>query len=107
MSGLLALAAACSPNPNAQGVTDMGTVIGRIVDARTQQPIPTVVVNVGGQTRYLSPADQGGFTLTVQIGTQPVLIHSPGYSDYSGSVVVRKAATSDIGLIGLASTGPP
>jgi hypothetical protein len=84
----------------------MGTVTGRVVDAKTQQPIQTVVVNVGGQTRYLSPSDQGGFTVQVQIGTQPILIHSPGYSDYSGSVVVRKGETSDIGLIGLASTGP-
>jgi hypothetical protein len=106
MAGVLALSAACSPNPNALGVTDMGTVIGRVVDAQTQQAIPAVVVNVGGQTRYLSPSDQGGFTITVQIGTQPILIHSPGYSDYNGSVVVRKGATSDIGLIGLASNAP-
>jgi hypothetical protein len=85
----------------------MGTVTGRVVDAKTQQPIPTVVVEVGGQTRYLSPSDQGGFTVTVQIGTQPVLIHAAGYSNYNGSVVVRKGETSDIGLIGLASTGLP
>jgi Carboxypeptidase regulatory-like domain len=106
MAGLLGLAVACSPNPNALGVTDTGTVTGRVVDAKTQQPIPTVVVSVGGQTRYLSPSDQGGFTIqNMQIGTQPVLIHSPGYSDYSGSVIVRKDQTSDIGLIGLAPTG--
>jgi Carboxypeptidase regulatory-like domain len=80
-------------------------VIGRVVDAKTQQPLPTAVVNIGGQTRYLSPSDQGGFTVQrVQIGTQPVLIHSPGYNDYSGSVVVRKDQTSDLNLIGLAPT---
>jgi hypothetical protein len=101
----LGLAVACSPNPNALGVTDTGTVIGRVVDAKTKQPLQTAVVNIGGQTRYLSPSDQGGFTIQkVQIGTQPVLIHSPGYNDYNGSVVVRKDQTSDIGLIGLASS---
>jgi CarboxypepD_reg-like domain len=104
---LVALVAACSPNPNAAGVTDTGTVIGAVVDAKTKQPLQTATIQIGAQSRYLSPSDTGQFTFQrVPIGTQPVLIKSPGYNGYPTQVVVRKDQTSDLHVIGLTpSTG--
>ncbi len=99
------LAAGCSPNPNGAGVTDMGQVVGRVLDQKSQQPVDTATIQVGSQIKRLSPADKGGFSFqNVPIGTQPVLIASPGYSSYSTQVVVRKDQQSDLGVIGLASS---
>ncbi len=96
--------AACSPNPNGAGVTDTGQVVGRVLDQSTQQPIATATVQVGNQVVRLSPGDKGGFSFqNVPIGTQPVLISSPGYQSYPTQVVVRKDQQSDIGVIALAS----
>ncbi len=98
------VAAGCSPNPNGAGVTDTGQVVGRVLDQKSQQPIDTATVQVGSQVKRLSPGDKGGFSFqSVPIGTQPVLITSPGYVSYPTQVVVRKDQTSDVGVIGLAS----
>lgn len=94
--GLLALLAACAPNPNGQGVTDTGTITGRLVDAKTQQPINSATVAVGTQAVRLSGSDNGGFTLTVPIGTQTVDINSIGYAPAHLSVVVHKNQSSCI-----------
>ena len=100
--------AGCAPNPNGQGVTDTGTVTGRVVDAsHPTEGVPSAVVQVGYRITRLTPGDKGGFTLTgVQTGTQPVLITSPGFATYQGSVVVHKDQVSDISYIALAPVGP-
>ena len=96
------LLAACSPNPNGAGVTDTGSVVGAVVDAKTKQPLQTATIQIGAQSRYLSPSDHGQFTFrNVPIGTQPVLIKSPGYNGYPMHVVVKKDQTSDLTVIGL------
>jgi PEGA domain len=99
--------AACAPNPNGQGVTDRGSVVGTLVDANHQtQAIQTATIQIGTAVTRISPADGGKFRLdqNVPTGTQPVSISSPGYNTYSTSVVVRKDETSDLGVIGLQST---
>jgi hypothetical protein len=100
---LALLVAGCSPNPNALGVTDTGTVTGRLVDARTPtQPIQQALISVGTQTYRLSPSDNGAFAIpNVPIGTQPVRIDAIGYATVTLQVVVRKDQTTDI------STGNP
>jgi len=97
--------AACAPNPNGQGVTDTGSVVGTVVDAKTPtQPINTATIQIGIQVTRLSPSDQGRFTVNnVPTGTQTIQISSPGYSTYTSQVVVRKNQTSDLNVIGLAS----
>lgn len=97
-------------NPNGQGVTDTGDVVGRIVEANDPTlPIPTAVVAIGLRTIRLGPADKGAFRLlAVPTGTQTMQISSPGYQSYTAQVVVHKDQTSDVGPIGLASlTGVP
>jgi hypothetical protein len=118
--GLLALlafpVAGCSPNPNALGVTDTGTVTGRLVDGRTPtQPIQQALVSIGTQTYRLAPSDNGAFTIAnVPVGTQTVSITAIGYQPVTLQVVVRKDQTTDISVgnpgavgtaYGLAPTG--
>ncbi|HEX3465487.1 MAG TPA: carboxypeptidase regulatory-like domain-containing protein [Candidatus Elarobacter sp.] len=102
---LTAALAACGPNPNGQGVTDRGSVVGTIVDAKANTvPINSATVQIGLQVTRLSTSDQGKFTMSnVPTGTQTIVISSPGYQTYSSQVIVRKGQTSDVGVIGLAS----
>jgi hypothetical protein len=65
-------------NPNAIGVQDAGTIIGRVYDARSNLPLNDVVVSVGSLTTAHSGPD-GSFTLTqVPAGEQTLIIYPPG-----------------------------
>ncbi|MBV9407895.1 MAG: carboxypeptidase regulatory-like domain-containing protein [Candidatus Eremiobacteraeota bacterium] len=92
-------------NPNAQGVTDTGRVVGTLVDAAHQtEPIRSATIQIGVRVARISPADKGQFTLDgVPTGTQTLQISSPGFSTYTTQVVVRKDQTSDLGVLGLTS----
>lgn len=99
--------AACAPNPNGGGVADFQTVVGRVVDAKTQQPIQQYTVSIGGQSVSVSPAAKGAFTINrVPIGTNTLTIFSIGYQTYSQTVLVPKDAPLDVGLIGIVAIGP-
>lgn len=112
---MLAAAAVCAAtlsacvNPNAIGVQDTGSIVGRVIDAKTQQPIANAIVNVnslvGGTT------DGGGvFRLSnnVPTGVQQVTVRAVGYATYtSGDIVIRKGETSDAGLIPLQPLNGP
>jgi hypothetical protein len=76
---VLPLFNACA-NPNAIGVQDYGTIVGRVYDARTDQPLNDVIVSVGSLTTGHTGPD-GSFTLTqVPAGTQTVTVYAPpGY----------------------------
>jgi hypothetical protein len=97
-------------NPNGQGVTDRGTISGRIYDAQSHLPIGSATIQVGERVVRVTPADKGGFVLKeVPTGTQTVVISSPGYATFTQpGVVVRKGENTDIGELQLASaTGIP
>jgi len=104
--GLVALLAACSPNPNGMGVADFGSVSGTVVDSKTQQPIPQFTVSIGGQSRTVSPASNGAYSVTnIPIGTQQLTIFAIGYQTYvQPGIVVLTNQTTQIPTIGLAST---
>jgi len=105
--GLMALFVACSPNPNGQGVAEFGSVQGRVVDAKTQQPIQTFTVSIGGQSVSVSPASQGAFQVgNIPTGTQQLTIYSIGYQTYTlpGVVVQKNQVTNIDELIGLVSS---
>jgi hypothetical protein len=112
-AGLLAIATlgGCG-NPNPNGVTETGTITGRLVDAKTQAPIAqaqirvgTIVYNVAG-----GGPGAGGFVLNnVPIGQQTVYITAIGYSlppeDQPGiSVIVQQGQNSDLGIIAMVPT---
>ena len=46
-------------NPNGQGVTDQGNVVGRVVEASDPtRPVPAATITIGLQTLRISPADK-------------------------------------------------
>ena len=108
--GILAalLAAGCSPNPNALGVTDRGGITGTLVDARRNaQTIQQAVVSVGAVAQTITSSNNGGFNLqNVPTGTQTLHISAPGYQAADVQVVVRVNQTTDIGVYQLAPLGP-
>lgn len=93
-----ALLAACAPNPNGQGVTDVGGVTGTLVDAgHPTQPISSATIQIGVQVTRITGSDGGHFTLNnVPTGTQTLTVSSPGYNPYSAPVVVRKGEVTAI-----------
>jgi hypothetical protein len=100
--GLIAvLAAGCSPNPNPSGVTDTGTIVGNLVDARSSQPIAYATISVGTIVQQLTPNNNGQVQLSnVPTGTQTVHISATGYQPVDVQVVVRKDQTSQLGPTG-------
>jgi len=102
----LALPGGCV-DPNAIGVQEYGTIIGRVVDGKSKQPIGNafVVVNslVQGRT------DNGGvFSIPkVPVGIQQVTVNANGYVTFtSDDIKVLKDQTSQAGLIELQLSNP-
>jgi hypothetical protein len=104
---LFALGDGCSPTPNVVGVQDYGQVTGRVLDAMTNQPIPSALVSVG--SLYTTNADpKGGFSLTkVPIGDQTVTARAPGYKYSTADTTVLKDQTVSIGYIRLVPSVRP
>jgi hypothetical protein len=104
--------AACGPNPNPNGETHMGAIVGTILDASTGQPVPAATVVVGIIVRNVVASDGGKFTLeNVPIGNQTLVIRAIGYATETETILVTTGNTSkagDAGLVRLQSTlGPP
>jgi carboxypeptidase family protein len=101
----------CS-NPNAVGVQQYGTIVGRILDATNNRPVGNVLVSVGSiYTAYSDPT--GAFTLSnIPIGHQQVTASAPGYERNSATAMVHDKATTSIGYLRImpltgGSTAPP
>lgn len=88
----------CS-NPNAVGVQQYGTIVGRILDATTNRPVASVLVSVGSlYTAYSDP--NGAFTLSnIPIGHQEVTASAPGYERGSAQATVHDSKTTDLGYL--------
>jgi hypothetical protein len=95
----------CS-NPNAVGVQSYGSIVGRVLDATTNKPVPDALVSVGAL--YTATTDtQGGFLLpSVPIGLQTVVARSPGYTPSEVRVNVQKDVAVSAGYIRLAPAVP-
>lgn len=102
----LTFAFAGCANPDAIGVQQTGAVVGRVVDARTQQPVSTARVQVAGIAQAV---DSGGaFNIIVPVGTQTITVFADGYvSNSATSVLVQQGQTSQAGLIALTPGGGP
>jgi CarboxypepD_reg-like domain len=98
--GLCALAA-CAPNGMTYG---FGTVVGRVVDRDSLQPIPGATVSVGNIVAITAAIDQGAFILrNVQVGTGTLVISAVGWQGYTTQVKVVKNKAFDVGVIALPS----
>jgi len=103
---LFALGDSCSPPPNVVGVQDFGRVVGRVLDAMTNRPIPNALVSVG--SLYTSNADvNGAFTLRAVAGDQTVTARAPGYSTATADTTIAKDDTVSIGYIRLVPLNYP
>jgi hypothetical protein len=93
--GLGANGGGCS-NPNAVGVQQFGTIVGRVLDATNNRPVSGVLVSVGSlYTAYTDPT--GAFTLSnIPIGTQQVTANAPGYASGSAQARVRENQTTNV-----------
>jgi hypothetical protein len=100
--------AACGPDPNPNGETHMGSIVGTVLDASTGQPVQTASVVVGTIVRNLVPQDGGKFTLAgVPIGNQTLVIRAIGFATETETILVTTGNTSkagDAGLVRLQST---
>lgn len=92
----------CS-NPNYIGVQDYGSLTGRVIDAKTNQPISSALVAVGSTVTATTDA-QGAFTLTqVPAGTQTVTVSAAGYTTTTQTASVKKDQTIQLGYVKLTS----
>jgi hypothetical protein len=103
---LFALGDGCSPQPNIVGVQDFGRVVGRVLDAMTNRPIPNALVSVG--SLYITRSDvRGGFTLRAVAGDQTVTARAAGYSTATADTTISKDQTVSIGYIRLVQLTAP
>lgn len=88
----------CS-NPNAIGVQQYGTVVGRVLDATNNRPVANALVSVGSiYTAYSDPA--GAFSIPgIPIGPQDVTASAPGYERNSARARIREKQTANIGYL--------
>lgn len=88
----------CS-NPNAVGVQQYGTIVGRILDATNNRPVSGVLVSVGSLFTATSDPN-GAFTLSnIPIGHQEVTASAPGYQRNSVTAMVHQNETANIGFL--------
>jgi len=67
------------------GVSEYGTVTGRVVDTDSLQPIPGATISIGNIVSITAAIDQGGFVLrNVPVGTQTLSISAIGWKSYKG-----------------------
>jgi hypothetical protein len=103
---LFALGDSCSPPPNVVGVQDFGRVVGRVLDAMTNRPIPNALLSVG--SLYTANADvNGAFDLRAVAGDQTVTARAPGYSTATADATIAKDQTVSIGYIRLVPLNYP
>ena len=95
-------AAAGCVNPNAIGVQDTGSIYGRVIDARTEQPIVNAIVSVNSVLNQKTGAN-GAFSISnVPVGTQTLTVYANGYQTTTvQGVVVAKNTATDAGLVSL------
>jgi hypothetical protein len=102
---LSTFALAGCPDSNFIGVQDFGTVNGRVVDARSNQPVNGAVVSVGS-LEVVRVGNDGIFSLPhVPVGTQTVTVRAVGYATVTANVIVLKGQTADAGLVSLPTVG--
>ncbi len=103
--------ASCGPNPNPNGETQMGAIVGTILDSSNGQAVPSATVVVGTIVRNVVASDGGKFTLEgVPIGNQTLVIRAIGYTTETETILVTTGNTSkagDGGLVRLQSTLGP
>lgn len=88
----------CS-NPNAIGVQQYGTVVGRVLDATNNRPVPNALVSVGSIYTAYSDAT-GAFQIPgVPVGPQFITASAPGYDRNAVRTRIREKETVSVGYV--------
>lgn len=75
-----------------------GAVRGRVVDAKTLEPLPYANVYFNFTSIGTSTDANGEFTLTVQPGTHELVISFVGYKSYQGKITIFDNYTSELSI---------
>lgn len=106
MGAAMIALAGCS-NPNGGGVQDFGDVAGRVLNAKTGQPITAGLVSIGATATQLNTSNQGGFDLrNIPIGTQTITVNVTGYDIFTQQVQVVKNQQTQAGDGGYIRVNP-
>ena len=99
----LALLAACG-GPQVPPALNYGTIVGRVVDSATNQPVAGVVVSVDTILTGVSGNDGSYRVTNIPLGTYTLRPQAPqGYSapvqpTYDGSIATGQTITVDVPL---------
>jgi len=87
-----------------------GTLAGRVLDARTNQPLASVVVSTVPATSGFLTDAKGQFSISqVPAGTVALSVHKTDYADQTLSVIVSQDQTQTVALLleRASATAPP
>jgi hypothetical protein len=106
LAALFALPGGCV-DPNAIGVQQYGTIVGRVVDVTTKRPVANAFVVVNSLLQGRTDPS-GAFSIPkVPEGIQQITVNANGYTTYtSDDIKVLKGQTVDAGLVELQSVNP-
>jgi len=88
----------CS-NPNAVGVQQYGTIVGRVLDATNNRPVPNALISVGSLFTATSDPNGAFIISNIPIGHQEVTASVPGYERNSVVAMVHENQTTNIGYL--------
>jgi iron complex outermembrane receptor protein len=97
--------AICAPGDRAIAASGYGTVIGRVVDTDSLQPIAGARITIGNIVSITAATDNGGFIIrNVPAGTATLTISAVGWKSYATQITVVDGQPTDTGVIGLPSS---
>ena len=79
-------------NPKHVGLENSGTIVGRVIDAATKDPIAAATIS-DELDRQAAADPSGAFSLMLPSGTHQLVIHADGYLTKRISIVVPSRAT--------------
>ena len=94
-------------DPNAIGVQQYGTIVGRVMDDKTKRPIANAFVIVNSLLQGRTDST-GVFSIPkVPEGIQHITVNATGYVAYtSDDIKVLKGQTVDAGLVSMQQVNP-
>ena len=81
---------------SAAALAQTATITGRIVDARTGQPLARVLVHVEHQAAFAETDDTGGFSLSLPPGTHTITASLIGYAIVRQTVDIAAGAPREM-----------
>src|SRR5579884_2637944 len=84
---------------NADAVQHDGTIVGRVLDATNNRPVPNALISVGSLFTATSDPNGAFIISNIPIGHQEVTASVPGYERNSVVAMVHENQTTNIGYL--------